>query len=45
MRSQTPKLDAKVRRSPIPRIRNRNNYVGLLREDRRTAERRGRPRR
>ncbi|MFB0550950.1 MAG: 30S ribosomal protein S30e [Nitrososphaeria archaeon] len=45
MRSQTPKLDAKVRRSPIPRVRNRNNYVSLLREDQRRSERRGRRRR
>lgn len=26
VRSQTPKLEAKPRRSPIPRIRNRYNY-------------------
>lgn len=26
VRSTTPKLEAKPRRSPIPRIRNRNNY-------------------
>ncbi|MCL7384754.1 MAG: 30S ribosomal protein S30e [Thaumarchaeota archaeon] len=26
VRSQTPKLEAKPRRSPVPRIRNRNNY-------------------
>ena len=27
VRSQTPKLEAKPRKSPIPRVRNRNNYV------------------
>ncbi|MEM3508434.1 MAG: 30S ribosomal protein S30e [Nitrososphaerota archaeon] len=26
VRSTTPKLEAKPRRSPIPRMRNRNNY-------------------
>ncbi|MHA1408910.1 MAG: 30S ribosomal protein S30e [Candidatus Odinarchaeia archaeon] len=27
VRSQTPKVEAKVRRSPIPRVRNKVNYV------------------
>ncbi|MHA1754382.1 MAG: 30S ribosomal protein S30e [Candidatus Odinarchaeia archaeon] len=27
VRSQTPKVEAKVRRSSIPRLRNRVNYV------------------
>ncbi len=27
VRSQTPKVEAKERRMPIPRIRNRRNYV------------------
>ena len=27
VRNQTPKVDAKVRRSPIPRIRNKKNYI------------------
>ncbi|MDJ0269672.1 MAG: 30S ribosomal protein S30e [Aigarchaeota archaeon] len=26
VRSQTPKLEAKPRKSPIPRVRNRMNY-------------------
>ncbi|MEM3586177.1 MAG: 30S ribosomal protein S30e [Candidatus Jordarchaeaceae archaeon] len=27
VRSQTPKVEAKERRMPIPRIRNRRNYI------------------
>ena len=27
VRSQTPKLPARPRRSPIPRMRNRRNYI------------------
>jgi small subunit ribosomal protein S30e len=27
VRSQTPKLEAKPRKSPFPRMRNRSNYV------------------
>ncbi|MEM4495184.1 MAG: 30S ribosomal protein S30e [Candidatus Caldarchaeum sp.] len=27
VRSQTPKLEAKPRKSPFPRQRNRNNYL------------------
>jgi len=27
VRSQTPKVEAKPRRTPIPRIRNRRNYI------------------
>ncbi|GBC68538.1 hypothetical protein HRbin01_00221 [archaeon HR01] len=27
VRSQTPKLEAKPRKSPFPRARNRNNFI------------------
>jgi small subunit ribosomal protein S30e len=27
VRSQTPKVEGKVRRTPIPRLRNRRNYL------------------
>lgn len=38
VRSQTPKLEAKPRRSPVPRIRNRNNYRLRVLEAKPTTE-------
>ncbi|MHA1983188.1 MAG: 30S ribosomal protein S30e, partial [Candidatus Hodarchaeales archaeon] len=36
VRNQTPKVDAKARRSPIPRIRNKKNYVKRVLETKET---------
>ncbi len=33
VRSQTPKVKGKVRRTPIPRLRNRRNYIKRVLED------------
>ena len=34
VRSQTPKVEAKQRRMPIPRIRNKRNYVKRILNER-----------
>lgn len=45
VRSQTPKVPAKERRTPIPRIRNRKNYTRrILGEDDQKSFRRRRRR-
>ena len=33
VRSQTPKVEGRVRRTPIPRVRNRRNYIKRVLED------------
>jgi small subunit ribosomal protein S30e len=33
VRSQTPKVEGKTRRTPIPRLRNRRNYIKRVLED------------
>lgn len=38
VRSTTPKLEAKPRRSPIPRIRNRSNYFKRIISSKESAE-------
>jgi len=45
VRSQTPKVPAKVRRTPIPRIRNRKNYTRRVLGEINKGQFRGRRRR
>jgi small subunit ribosomal protein S30e len=34
VRSQTPKVESKVRKSPIPRVRNKINFVKRIENNR-----------
>jgi len=38
VRMQTPKLPARPRRSPIPRVRNRRNYIKRIRLERKPGQ-------
>ncbi|MFN4336623.1 MAG: 30S ribosomal protein S30e [Candidatus Nitrosocaldus sp.] len=38
VKSQTPKLQARPRESPIPKVRNRSNYVKRLKYNRRPGQ-------
>ncbi|MFW9930852.1 MAG: 30S ribosomal protein S30e [Candidatus Thorarchaeota archaeon] len=44
VRNQTPKVEAKVRHSPIPRVRNKKNYIKRVLTQKNTRRgRSGRP--